>query len=183
MPHRGCFRGVFFWAGGQGRKTGDSGLGGVGKEIGNTIDDMYNFGNRVACALSDHCKSPEQVKSQSPSSPEEEKVMWLTSLGMFFIDFEEMFPVKGSKAFEYVTHHGLPQQKKLQAIFRALGLDIEKYTIRMEKNRHRFIHTNRGGNWNRVWEKFLKDPKNHDAAKIVEQLNKMIRDFKLHEPL
>src|SRR5262249_48056805 len=86
------------------------------------------------------------------------------------------------------VHHLLPQAKKLKAIFESLGFDIEKFTIKMNKAEHRLkaakgIHTNAGGNWNKVWTRFLKDPKNRTVPQVLKQLEKMMRDFGLKEKL
>ena len=57
--------------------------------------------------------------------------------------------------------------------------DIEKYVIPLAEKEHIFIHTNKGGNWNRTWMNFFRDPANHESGRVLDQLFKMLRDFKI----
>jgi hypothetical protein len=62
-------------------------------------------------------------------------------------------------------------------------LNIEDYVIMLDKAKHRLkpggIHTNSGGNWNRVWREFFKQNPNAEAPEILEQLAKMRKEFGL----
>src|SRR5205823_12034228 len=79
------------------------------------------------------------------------------------------------------VHHLLP--RAFEPIFRKLGFDIEKYTIKMETAAHRLkpngLHTNGGGNWNRVWKESFQRCQNHAPDRVLDQLVNMLRDFNL----
>jgi predicted lipoprotein DUF2380 len=57
----------------------------------------------------------------------------------------------------------------------------------MSSQEHRLkpkgIHTKGGGNWNKVWTEFLADPRNRTVPRIMRQLEKMIKDFGIKQPL
>jgi RHS repeat-associated protein len=77
-------------------------------------------------------------------------------------------------------HHLLPQQFKKQ--FKKAGLDIEKYKILLDKADHRLkpggLHTG-ANNWNKQWADFFKRKPNATKDQILNQLNKMMKDFGL----
>ncbi|GIW98369.1 MAG: hypothetical protein KatS3mg111_1702 [Pirellulaceae bacterium] len=78
-------------------------------------------------------------------------------------------------------HHLLPRSKKVRGYFERAGLDIEDFKIPLDQAKHRLkpngIHTNGGGNWNRVWEEFFKKNPTASAEEILEQLAKMREQF------
>jgi hypothetical protein len=82
---------------------------------------------------------------------------------------------------EIEMHHLLPQAKRFRKYFENTGLDVEDYQIPLEKWRHRLkpygVHTNSGGNWNKVWKQFFKDFPKANKEQILKQLNKMRKDF------
>lgn len=86
---------------------------------------------------------------------------------------------------EMQIHHLLPVQFK--PVFAALEFNIDDYTIKLPAWKHVLkpngIHTVSGGNWNKVWDEFLKDPKNNNIISILKQMHKMIKEFGLEEYL
>lgn len=74
-------------------------------------------------------------------------------------------------------HHLLP--KEFKGYFRNAGLNIEKYIKQLSVAQHRLnpggIHTNAGGNWNKVWKEFIKG--NPEKHAIIDQLKSMMREF------
>lgn len=67
-------------------------------------------------------------------------------------------------------------------IFSAAGLDVDDYVVLIPEDMHRLtagdgIHTKKGGDWNKVWDKWIND--NPDATKdeIIAQMQKMIVEF------
>jgi hypothetical protein len=78
-------------------------------------------------------------------------------------------------------HHQLPREFAKR--FKDAGLNIDDFIIPLDKAKHRLrpggIHTNGGGNWNRVWREFLDANKNAEAPEILEQLAKMRKQFGL----
>ncbi len=81
---------------------------------------------------------------------------------------------------EIHQHHLLPKQHK--DFFEGKGLNIEEWKIPLPKSIHTQkpgIHTNTGGNWNKVWRQFKKDVSNASGRQIVHQLNTMMKDFGL----
>lgn len=87
-------------------------------------------------------------------------------------------------AGEIEEHHLLPQAKEFTEFFRRADLNIEDYTIYLQKAEHRLkpdgIHTGTE-NWNKVWKQFKNDNPYATKEQILEQLKKMIDDFKLLE--
>jgi RHS repeat-associated protein len=77
------------------------------------------------------------------------------------------------------SHHMLPQAFK-QYFLRA-GLDIEDFLVDLPRSRHRLkpdgIHTNSGGNWNKVWDNFIQKNPNATRDQILHKLDQMRRDF------
>jgi hypothetical protein len=79
--------------------------------------------------------------------------------------------------------HLLP--KEFAAQFRRAELNIEDYVMKLETGRHRLtayggVHTNVGGNWNRVWRDFFDAvPRPRTKQEILDQLAKMLKDFGL----
>lgn len=108
--------------------------------------------------------------------------MWIAAIAVFEVPGGEEEAV--GKAVQEV-HHLLPQEKALKAIFDRLGIDIEQFTIRMSKADHRLrpngLHTNGGGNWNKIWREFLREPNNQTVPRIMRQLEKMIKDFGIRD--
>lgn len=79
------------------------------------------------------------------------------------------------------NHYLFPQAKILRHHFDRVGINIDDYTIPLERTRHRFnpngIHTNNGGNWNRVWEEFFRENPLASREEIFEQLYRMRSAF------
>lgn len=77
-------------------------------------------------------------------------------------------------------HHLLPQAKRFQNYFASAGLNIEDFVIPLDKAKHRLrpggIHTNGGGNWNRVWDDFFRDNPDATRQEILDQMNRMRGD-------
>ena len=76
------------------------------------------------------------------------------------------------------THHLLPKQFKHW--FDKAGLSIDDYTIKMNAGDHRFkpkgIHTG-SDNWNKQWQKFMAENPKAGKQAILDQLEKMKKDF------
>ncbi len=78
-------------------------------------------------------------------------------------------------------HHLLPKSKKFRSFFEGAGLDIEDFKIPLPKDAHRLkpngIHTNGGGNWNKVWKKYIDEYPNASRSDILEQMKRMREQF------
>lgn len=89
-------------------------------------------------------------------------------------------PPEGAGKGVIEQHHQLPKQFKDK--FEKAGLNIEDYTISLDKADHRLkpggLHTG-SENWNKQWKKFFD--KNPSATKgdILKQLSKMRKAFGL----
>ena len=79
------------------------------------------------------------------------------------------------------NHHSLPRE--FAAWFERAGLNIENYVNRIPISKHILkpdgIHTNSGGNWNKVWKEFIRANPKAKAGEILEQLDKMKDAFGL----
>ena len=92
---------------------------------------------------------------------------------------------KAAKAAESVAdevHHLLPQSKRLRGFFERAGLNIEDYTIPMNKATHRLlpngIHTGPSQeSWNGVWERFFEEHRRATKDEILDQLARMRKHF------
>jgi hypothetical protein len=77
----------------------------------------------------------------------------------------------------------IPQAKRFQKYWKRAGVNIDDYTIPLERARHRFkpngIHMTQGGDWNRVWDEFFKINPHAMKQEILDQLAKMRRDFNI----
>ena len=80
-------------------------------------------------------------------------------------------------------HHLLPQNKQFRSFFKNAGLDIEDFKIPLDKAKHRLkpdgIHTNAGGNWNKVWKEYIDKNPEASASEILEQMERMRKQFGL----
>jgi hypothetical protein len=90
-------------------------------------------------------------------------------------------PVKGLTGI-IEKHHQLPREFAAQ--FRRAGIDnLDDYIVELDKAVHRInpggLHTNSGGNWNRVWREFFARNKTPTRQQILDQLAKMRKDFGL----
>ena len=78
-------------------------------------------------------------------------------------------------------HHLLPKARNLKPFFERTGLNIEDYKIPLDQGVHRLnpggIHTTTGGDWNKVWKNFFETNPNATRDQILEQLERMRRDF------
>jgi hypothetical protein len=106
---------------------------------------------------------------------------------------EEAVGKKGALAYELASddavaaratkhmHHLLPQAKRFQQYFKRAGLDIEDFKIPLDKARHTLkpdgIHTNSGGNWNKVWDGFFQANPNATRQEILDQMAAMRQNF------
>ncbi|MBL9076038.1 MAG: DUF2380 domain-containing protein [Planctomycetes bacterium] len=79
------------------------------------------------------------------------------------------------------VHHLLPQSQRLRGFFKAAGLNIEEFTVRLSRARHILkpsgVHTRGGGNWNKVWAKFFERNPGASKEQILKQLTQMRKDF------
>src|SRR6185369_1803881 len=77
---------------------------------------------------------------------------------------------------EFEEHHLLPQQ--FRTTFEAMGIDIDRYTVRMYRWRHKMkelgLHS-RG--WNKEWETFLSNPRNRTPGRVFNKLQRMIHKY------
>jgi len=87
----------------------------------------------------------------------------------------------GPPAPKIEMHHLLPQAKRFQAFCKRAGLDIEDFKIPLDKAKHRLkpdgIHTNGGGNWNKVWDSFIEVNPTASASEILKQMERMRQQF------
>jgi len=76
-------------------------------------------------------------------------------------------------------HHLLPRQFVNK--FKDVGLNIEDFKISLPKGKHTLkpdgIHTNSGGNWNKVWKEFFRETPSYSKQDILDQLAKMREQF------
>ncbi len=151
----------------------------VAKEGINVLIDSYNFGNWIACLADSKCKSPRHLSPMQPSDEDEQQYMQQLAIVMLFAPGGEG---EGGAEGAAEVHHLLPRE--FQQIFKELGFDIEKYTINVGKQEHRLrpngLHTNGGGNWNKVWRQFMRNKNNRTPERVLDQLFKMLRDFNIH---
>ncbi len=85
---------------------------------------------------------------------------------------------------EIEAMHLLPQAERFAPKFKKAGLEIKDYLRPIEKALHRKkigpgLHTNVGGNWNKVWDDFFKKYPKAKRQQILDQLAKMLKDFGL----
>jgi hypothetical protein len=77
-------------------------------------------------------------------------------------------------------HHMLPRAFRKQ--FDRAGLDIEQFTMDLPVDAHRLrpagIHTG-PNNWNKQWKGFFEQNDNPTQRQILDQLEKMKREFEL----
>jgi hypothetical protein len=78
------------------------------------------------------------------------------------------------------VHHLLPRE--FQPFFKAAGLEMEDYTIKLDRAAHRLkagngVHTIAGGDWNGVWEKWIAQNPGARKNAILKQLSKMRKQF------
>ena len=83
-------------------------------------------------------------------------------------------------AVKMERHHLLPRQFK--AFFERAGLEIDDYTINLERNVHKIIH-GKGGrladSWNAIWARFIRVNPEASAEEILIQLDYMMTRFQL----
>lgn len=77
-------------------------------------------------------------------------------------------------------HHLLPRQFRHR--FAGAGLDIEDYVQDLPRDFHKDVHGRGGGDawinsWNKQWERFFDQRRNPSAGEILQQLEKMKKDF------
>lgn len=75
----------------------------------------------------------------------------------------------------------LPQADEFAQFFKRAGLDIEKYTIPLDKAKHRLksgngVHTG-SDNWNKMWRNFQRANPRANKDKILKQLDFMRKSF------
>jgi len=150
----------------------------------NTIIDLGNLGNQLACSLDPTCEYPKQIEPLAPSNAEEAQIMRQMGILLFFIPGGEEEAGANLARGAVERHHLLPQE--FRAIFESLGLDIEKHTMKLSASAHRRnpygLHTKGGGNWNKVWREFLENPENRTQERVLQQLDKMMEKFRLKGP-
>jgi RHS repeat-associated protein len=146
----------------------------INKEIGNSLEELRALGNSLF-----GCEDCPPADTAEPANPKEKKFMSAVGLGLLLI------PGEGEEKAALEAHHLLPREFK--ASFEALGFDIEKFTINVEKSEHRLkpkgFHTRGGGNWNKQWRTFFKDVENHKPERVLDQLFQMLRDFNIRGAL
>jgi hypothetical protein len=97
-------------------------------------------------------------------------------------DFAAFFRTldKGGYSGIMETHHLLPRQ--FQRHFLRAGLNIDDYTIGLDRNVHKIIH-GKGARlkdaWNAQWERFFAENPGAEANQILEHLEKLRRRFYL----
>lgn len=78
-------------------------------------------------------------------------------------------------------HHLLPQAEEFSQFFKRAGLNIEKYTIPLDKAAHRLksgngVHTG-PENWNKLWRDFQRANPRASRDKILKHLDFMRNKF------
>jgi RHS repeat-associated protein len=86
----------------------------------------------------------------------------------------------GGAATRIERHHQLPRAFRQQ--FERAGLDIEKFTVDLPVDAHRLkpggLHTG-SDNWNKQWKGFFEQNDNPTQQQILDQLDRMRREFGL----
>jgi len=174
------FFGVFFGKG-LALLRGNGEPDAVGKEVANTAIGFFNLGNTLACHLSSNCKQPALEPYYEPKDDAERKEMNKLGLALLFYPGGEGSGLAAESRFskywmEFEEHHLLPQQ--FRTTFEAMGIDIDRYTVRMYRWRHKMkelgLHS-RG--WNKEWETFLSNPRNRTPGRVFNKLQRMIHKY------
>jgi hypothetical protein len=98
---------------------------------------------------------------------------------------EEPIQTTQGAPFRVEKHHLLPQQAALQSQMEALGINIHRYTVTLDRDRHqREIHLfGYGGIWNEEWETYFaeKERRGETVTKrgVYQKLINMMRRFGL----
>jgi hypothetical protein len=142
---------------------------------------MSNFGNRLGYILSGNSNLRDRVMpTMKPQNAKDAADMEGLEIAVLLVPDIGEVELLGDGL---EAHHLLPQEFK--EIFEAegVGLKVEDYTITIRRSKHRLrigkgLHTNLspGGNWNKIWEKFLRDETNRTAPRILDQMHKMVLD-------
>ncbi|MBN1209825.1 MAG: TIGR02269 family lipoprotein [Myxococcaceae bacterium] len=79
-------------------------------------------------------------------------------------------------------HHIFPRAFKLW--FTRQGVDIEKFTMLLEVEKHRSIHRGeRGGPWNAAWDRFIQENPRATKEEIYRHAGQLIYEFELLGPV
>jgi hypothetical protein len=87
---------------------------------------------------------------------------------------------KAAKLLAEERHHYLAKQ--FGWFFKRAGLNIEDYTVMLERNLHKVIHGKGGGeaylnSWNKVWERWINANLKASPAAILQQMTEMRKQF------
>ncbi len=77
------------------------------------------------------------------------------------------------------SHHLLPRQLNYNNFFKNAGLDIEEYTIKIPRWKHRLKNTGIHPKWNKKWIEFESKNTNASKEKILQFLENMKNQFRL----
>jgi hypothetical protein len=82
------------------------------------------------------------------------------------------------------THHLLPRESTLKSYFESAGLNIDDYTVSIDKATHRLrpdgVHTG-SSSWNKQWKEFMAANPKASQQEILQQLESMKADFGIME--
>ncbi|MDQ4123222.1 MAG: DUF2380 domain-containing protein [Acidobacteriota bacterium] len=85
------------------------------------------------------------------------------------------------------NHHIFPQAKEFAAQWKRLGIDINKYTIRIPRGGHIELHSGigqgRGGRWNNSWREFFAKYPNATKEQVFRHGNWMMMDRQVIGPM
>lgn len=81
------------------------------------------------------------------------------------------------KAGKYEKHHIFPKEFRKQ--FKDKGINVHKYTIKIDKSFHKQLHSPHGFKWNAEWYKFLNQPIRPSKYQIYRQAVKMLDEVGL----
>jgi uncharacterized lipoprotein (TIGR02269 family) len=79
-------------------------------------------------------------------------------------------------------HHIFP--RAFRAWFTEMGIDIDKYVIPLEVEKHRSIHRGAdGGPWNAAWRGYIKEHRRATPEEIYRYAGQLIYEFELFGPV
>jgi RHS repeat-associated protein len=80
---------------------------------------------------------------------------------------------------KYVKHHIFPQAERFSDFFKRAGIDIDKWTVKIDEHFHKELHGKGGGVWNERWRQFMDEQPNASANEIYEFGAELIDEFEL----
>ncbi len=85
----------------------------------------------------------------------------------------------------YEKHHIFPQAAEFALWFKAKGIDIHAFTIRLPKSFHQWLHSGGpdGGQWNEAWRQFRRENLGATAEQMWAFAGELMSRFGVNGPL